>query len=75
MRAYLPTGEQEPQKSAPKKQTDLSKLHTGRTEVSANAGESEKQKPSPVHVEKQTGRNDQCPCGSGKKFKQCHGKA
>ena len=28
----------------------------------------------PVRVEKKVGRNDPCPCGSGKKFKQCHGK-
>jgi preprotein translocase subunit SecA len=27
----------------------------------------------PVRVEKQTGRNDPCWCGSGKKFKKCHG--
>ena len=29
---------------------------------------------APVRVEKKVGRNDPCPCGSGKKFKQCHGK-
>ncbi|HNK41182.1 MAG TPA: SEC-C metal-binding domain-containing protein, partial [Flavobacteriales bacterium] len=28
----------------------------------------------PVRVEKKVGRNDPCPCGSGRKFKQCHGK-
>jgi preprotein translocase subunit SecA len=28
----------------------------------------------PVRVEKKVGRNDACPCGSGKKYKQCHGK-
>ncbi len=28
---------------------------------------------TPVRVEKKVGRNDPCPCGSGKKFKQCHG--
>ncbi|MBK8500519.1 MAG: SEC-C domain-containing protein [Flavobacteriales bacterium] len=28
----------------------------------------------PVRVEKKAGRNDPCPCGSGKKYKQCHGK-
>ena len=28
----------------------------------------------PMHVEKKVGRNDPCPCGSGKKYKQCHGK-
>ena len=31
-------------------------------------------KQKPVHVEK-VGRNDPCPCGSGKKYKNCHGKA
>ena len=28
----------------------------------------------PVRVDKQVGRNDPCPCGSGLKFKNCHGK-
>ncbi|MBQ6645531.1 MAG: SEC-C domain-containing protein, partial [Clostridia bacterium] len=28
----------------------------------------------PVKVLKKVGRNDPCPCGSGKKFKECHGK-
>ncbi len=28
----------------------------------------------PVHVEKKIGRNEPCPCGSGKKYKVCHGK-
>ncbi|MCX6135437.1 MAG: preprotein translocase subunit SecA [Ignavibacteriales bacterium] len=31
------------------------------------------QKPAPVHVEQKIGRNDPCPCGSGKKYKNCHG--
>jgi len=33
----------------------------------------ELQKPMPVKVEQKIGRNDPCPCGSGKKFKNCHG--
>jgi preprotein translocase subunit SecA len=28
----------------------------------------------PIRTEKKVGRNDACPCGSGKKYKQCHGK-
>ncbi|MDG1657087.1 MAG: SEC-C metal-binding domain-containing protein, partial [Crocinitomicaceae bacterium] len=32
------------------------------------------EKQQPVTVEKTVGRNEPCPCGSGKKFKQCHGK-
>ena len=31
-------------------------------------------KTQPVRVEQKVGRNEPCPCGSGKKFKQCHGK-
>ena len=34
----------------------------------------EPQRPQPIHVDKLPGRNDPCPCGSGKKFKNCHGK-
>ena len=30
-------------------------------------------RPQPVKVEKKVGRNDPCPCGSGKKYKNCHG--
>jgi preprotein translocase subunit SecA len=30
-------------------------------------------KPKPVKVEPKVGRNDPCPCGSGKKYKKCHG--
>ena len=29
----------------------------------------------PIHVDKKVGRNDPCPCGSGKKYKHCHGRA
>ncbi|MCS7013183.1 MAG: preprotein translocase subunit SecA [Chloroherpetonaceae bacterium] len=32
-------------------------------------------KRQPIRVEKVPGRNDPCPCGSGKKYKNCHGKA
>ncbi|MFO7868111.1 MAG: preprotein translocase subunit SecA [Bacteroidales bacterium] len=35
----------------------------------------EKQKASPVRVGPKVGRNDPCPCGSGKKYKNCHGRA
>jgi preprotein translocase subunit SecA len=33
----------------------------------------ELQKQEPVRVEQKIGRNDPCPCGSGKKYKNCHG--
>ena len=54
-------------------QSDNKKLKTGRQELKAN-NPSEPQKNEPIHVEKKVGRNDPCPCGSGKKYKQCHGK-
>ncbi|MDX2359750.1 MAG: preprotein translocase subunit SecA [Crocinitomicaceae bacterium] len=45
----------------------------GYDEAVRNSGR-ERVKQQPVVVEKTVGRNDPCPCGSGKKFKQCHGK-
>ncbi|RLD64836.1 MAG: preprotein translocase subunit SecA [Bacteroidetes bacterium] len=61
---------------------DVSKLKTGRTEVGSGSGDpnkfghntQEKQVTQPIKVEKKVGRNDPCPCGSGKKFKHCHGR-
>jgi preprotein translocase subunit SecA len=47
-------------------------MQTSRTDLVTNGGEQKSN--MPVHVEKQVGRNDPCPCGSGKKFKACHGK-
>ena len=35
----------------------------------------EQQRPEPIHVDKKPRPNDPCPCGSGKKYKQCHGRA
>ncbi|MDI9341180.1 MAG: preprotein translocase subunit SecA [Sediminibacterium sp.] len=51
------------------------RLTESREEVGSEQEEAEKQKPKlqPVRVEKQIGRNDPCPCGSGKKYKNCHG--
>jgi hypothetical protein len=37
-----------------------------------NRGEAE-QRQTPVTVDDKIGRNDPCPCGSGKKYKKCHG--
>lgn len=62
------------EKKAPQSKTDMTKLHTSRMEAAMNAGSADRSKPSPVHVEKKAGRNDPCPCGSGKKYKQCCGR-
>ena len=40
--------------------------------LATNRGEQVEKKP--VHVEQEPGRNDSCPCGSGKKYKKCHGR-
>ncbi|MEG1370905.1 MAG: preprotein translocase subunit SecA [Mucinivorans sp.] len=75
LKAYIPVQQNAPVREAPKpKPQDMSKLQTSRSEAALAAGSGDKQKPAPVHVEKQVGRNDPCPCGSGKKYKQCHGK-
>lgn len=55
------------------KKSDYSNLKTSRTDLVGNAGEPKSN--APVHVEKKVGRNDPCPCGSGKKFKNCHGQS
>lgn len=46
----------------------------GYDEAMANSQQQSMPKQQPVVTEKKTGRNDPCPCGSGKKYKQCHGK-
>ncbi|MCX6271156.1 MAG: preprotein translocase subunit SecA [Bacteroidetes bacterium] len=56
------------------RRTDMSKLKTGRDDVATPNRTAEPQKAQPVKVEKKVGRNDPCPCGSGKKYKQCHGR-
>ena len=62
---------------ARRKKTDMSRMSMrrddGSAEAAAAAGRQERSN-QPVHVEKKVGRNDPCPCGSGKKFKNCHGK-
>jgi preprotein translocase subunit SecA len=43
------------------------------TQAAANAGREERPVQQPIIAEPKIGRNDPCPCGSGKKFKSCHG--
>ena len=67
-----PVKQRQPQQQ-PSQKVDINKLHASRMQAAAAAGQAEKSKPAPVHVEKKIGRNDPCPCGSGKKYKNCHG--
>ena len=80
MKAYIPMSNPDEVKEArqPRQRLDTSRMRTGREEVGGNRPQyndpsAGKQKNEPVRVEKKVGRNDPCPCGSGKKFKNCHG--
>ncbi len=71
-KAFVPLREAPEQpKRAIRPRTDMSRMQTGRNELSTNG---EQKANTPVKVDKQVGRNDPCPCGSGKKYKNCHGK-
>ena len=73
-KAFVPlreTAEQRPQRAVQQPRTDMSRMQAGRSDLAANA---EQKAHTPVKVDKTIGRNDPCPCGSGKKYKNCHGK-
>ena len=75
VRAQLPVrqnGNEPIKEQAERRRTDMSRMRTGRSDLATNAGEPKSN--APVRVEKKVGRNDPCPCGSGKKYKNCHGK-
>ena len=73
LRAHIPLRDgTTAQAPAQTRKPDMSQMNTSRTDLVTNGGEPKSR--MPVHVEKQVGRNDPCPCGSGKKFKNCHGK-
>ena len=75
LRAFIPLRDASEAKApAPQqpRRSNMEQMQTSRTDLVTNGGEPKSK--MPVHVEKQVGRNDPCPCGSGKKFKNCHGK-
>ncbi|MFN8291104.1 MAG: preprotein translocase subunit SecA [Chitinophagaceae bacterium] len=69
--------ENAPLKEGRQQKTDMSKMRINKDEVD-EAGQdyaaNERDKPVPVSVGPKIGRNEPCPCGSGKKYKHCHGK-
>ena len=85
MRGQIPV--QDPssvRQAAPEQKTDYSKYRTQKDDSGRlspgegsngdpNDQQRQKQKLEPIRVEKKVGRNEPCPCGSGKKFKNCHG--
>ena len=73
LRAFIPLRDASEAKApAQQRKPDMSQMRTSRTDLVTNGGEPKAK--MPVHVEKTVGRNDPCPCGSGLKYKNCHGK-
>jgi preprotein translocase subunit SecA len=64
------------QEAQRKRKLDMSKYETKRPEAVASrgGGGGGQQKGEPVKVGRKVGRNEPCPCGSGKKYKNCHGR-
>ena len=64
-----------PEPAAPRQQYREEKRDLSDPDQQAAAGHDTREvKREPVRAEKTVGRNDLCPCGSGKKYKNCHGK-
>ena len=63
------------QRAEAERRQDMSRYQTQKTDPSGNNAidTREQQRQEPVRAEKRVGRNDPCPCGSGKKYKNCHG--
>ncbi len=84
IRASLPVKEDEDMKEARQPKRDNRNLKASHDSAATDTQRAmdqaarqqtgERPKPQPVHVEKKVGRNDPCPCGSGKKYKNCCGK-
>jgi preprotein translocase subunit SecA len=86
--AAIPVEQQTPIREGHEKKTDMSRMKVRKDELVAAApgsgpvmegggdyyDPSESVKQEPVKVGPKVGRNDPCPCGSGKKYKQCHGR-
>ncbi len=80
MRGQIPVREPEQVRQAEQKRSDYSRYSTRKDDFSRSNGDPTKQDTrqqqvtQPIHAEKTVGRNDPCPCGSGKKYKNCHGR-
>ncbi len=81
-RAQIPMQQPDQVKEAPKevkaKKPQLRESHQNLNDPNqqgaAQQDTREQQKTEPIRAEKKVGRNDPCPCGSGKKYKNCHGR-
>ncbi|NLN30589.1 MAG: preprotein translocase subunit SecA, partial [Bacteroidales bacterium] len=77
MKGHIPTQDPEQVREA-KQRRQIENLKASKSDFSQygagpGGGPDRDQKTEPVRVEKKVGRNDPCPCGSGKKYKHCHG--
>ena len=76
-----PRQQVEVRRAAPEQRQDLSKYREQKVDLNdphqqAAAARDTREQPrrEPIRAEKTVGRNDPCPCGSGKKYKNCHGR-
>ena len=86
MRGQIPLQEpQQVQQAAPERRQDMSQMRENKRDIDSVSGgdpaqqaaaahDTREQQRTPYVAPKTVGRNDPCPCGSGKKFKNCHGK-
>ena len=83
MKAHIPIKDPKSvQRAEAPKKMDLSKFEANKDEMTSykdpsgggKGKDGRAQAQQPVRVEKKVGRNDPCPCGSGKKYKACHGR-
>jgi len=70
LRAFLFLRDEAPQQAV-RRNSDMSRMQARHQDLSTNG---EQKANVPVRREKTVGRNDPCPCGSGLKYKNCHGK-
>jgi preprotein translocase subunit SecA len=70
IKANLPSGS----KVENEKEQQNQQFKIGRSDNYSGKRRNQQKKIEPIRVEQKVGRNEPCPCGSGKKYKQCHGK-
>ncbi|MHC1704435.1 MAG: preprotein translocase subunit SecA [Tenuifilaceae bacterium] len=75
VKAHIPSRDPaQIQEARQHKKLDMSKYETSRTDALQAGANTQERRHEPIRVEKKVGRNDACPCGSGKKYKACHGR-
>ncbi|MBR4146862.1 MAG: preprotein translocase subunit SecA [Bacteroidales bacterium] len=76
MRADIPVQDADNVREHRARGIDRSKIKEQRNDLltQSHSNTQQREVTQPIRVEKKVGRNDPCPCGSGKKYKNCHGK-